>query len=474
MKKSVSLFVVIAIAITAFAAEQKHSWFDLDVGEIGINPSRVWPTDGSDYEAYMCVLTNTAAASFADSRISFVADEPMTVVPEAKAAISDFEYVQVEATVKMEPFLEADVPDVPEGAKTAAIAVISGSATNFWVAAGTDELFWTNTCISADVSEDVNVNIMFNNGADSVVTKWTFNNNEVFTCKIDKVSELHQVAFQGTGEITSCWGDAEQFGNPVHFYLDNVTKDVIVTVTTTNGDVIAKTGIGDYIYLSGGTVNLSFTVPDGWRFFDGALEWNDVITNLEDGGYVPKFDFGWEEKYEGIADIDVGPVNGWMVQRSGEFGSEFVGRFAALDDALAALKDGCGLMACYSESGHTIVIPEDGGAVEIDGETYSAREHYLYINIGYEESPLPMLVIDPEEATITSIKEDETDPTSLSIGSILDTFSGFDYSVIFADDLEFTEDCGETESFKGTGEKLELKAPKGDKGRRFYRIRITD
>ena len=87
---------------------------------------------------------------------------------------------------------------------------------------------------------------------------------------------------------------------------------------------------------------------------------------------------------------------------------------------------------------------------------------------------MPMLLINDGEADITSVREDETNAALMSIGSVLSTFSGFDYSVIYADDVGFTEGLGETEPVNGDGGKLELKAPKGDAGKRFYRIRITD
>ena len=458
MKKSAVILSAV-LSTGVFAAEQKHSWFDTDIGEIP-SETRNWPVDGSNYEAYLCHVTNTAAATFADGRLVVNAEEPMTVVPNEAAMINDFSYARVSAVMKMTPFDVTGVPEVPEGAKTAVIAVASGAETNFWVAAGTETLFWTNTQVSADVTREVGVEISFTYCADGVATEWIFDGESRFSCKSIRAAELRGVAFRGVGELSSCWGDAQAYGDLVDFFITGIPEEVIVSVTTTNGTELAKTELGVYRYLSGGTVRLAFALPSGWRYCeDGASVWEDSIVRLAEGGYVP---YGGR----GIFDTDIGPTDYWMsVPWDGP-----VERFATLDEAMAAMKHYRALESCYSESPRVITVAEDGKTITVDGVVKAAKPRYHYVSF----DGMPVSMIDEGEAEITSVRENGTDATLMSIGSVPNTFSGFDYSVIYADDVGFTEGLGETEPVRGDGGKLELAAPKGDKGRRFYRISITD
>ena len=457
-----SLFLLTAFGAAAvFAVEQKHSWFDLDIGDMP-SSTRYWPTDGSNYEAYHCFVTNTAAGVFLDNpnRIAFDAEEPVSVIPDDVAQIDTVTYAEISVTMeKMEPFGVSDLPEVPEGAKTAAIVVDSGAETNFWVAAGAEgSLCWTNTEVAADIASQVEIKVRISYGSGETAAHWSFGNQE-FTSIIPNVRVLTGVAFRGSCELSSCWADVLTLGRLVDFWIAGIPDDVNVAVTTTNGDELARSDLGSYHYFSGGTVNLAFSLPEGWRYADGALKWQDVIAKLDSGEYVP---FGGR----GIFDTDYGPVGYWMVV-------PFEGpvqRFAALDDALATQKDYCALMSCYSETPHEISVADDGKSITVDGVQKTAKSRYHF----FSADGMPVLQINEEEAEITSILESAGDLTKMSIGSVLNTFEGFNYSVIFADDVGFTTGCGETEPVPGDGGKLELAAPKGENGQRFYRIRITD
>ena len=460
MKKTLAVFVAL-LGISGFAAEQKHSWFDLDIDDVG--STRVWPTDGSDYEAHLCTVINTSAGAFSAerSRIFFDAEEPMTVIPHDVAPITDISYVLVSATIKMEPFLEFDLPDVPEDAKTAVIAVDSGNATNFWVAAGTETLFWTNTQITADVNKAVEVRVSVDFGVSDIVTQWTFDGSRRFSCRAPKVAELHGVAFLGKGELSSCWGDAQAIGELVSFYLVGVPDEVGVTVTTTNGSELVMSDFGDYKYTRGGRLVLDFSLPDGWRFSDGREVWTEDILSVTDGPYIPFLPMG-------LSQMDFGPLGGWMtVTYDGG-----VTHFTGLDDALAATKDGIALLSCYSEVPRAVSVAADGKSLTVDGVTKPARPHCHFDDYG---DGMAVLFIDDGEADITSISEDPEDPTMMSIGTVPNTCSGFGYSVLFADDLGFTRNLGVTLPVPGVdGEKVELKAPKGYGGSRFYKIQVVD
>ena len=220
-----------------------------------------------------------------------------------------------------------------------------------------------------------------------------------------------------------------------------------------------------YTYVKDSVLGLSFITPPGWPYYDGTTLKTDIyVNNIDNNVYTP---FGGY----GIPPIDYGPVNGWCVEAANADGEvEFVGRFASTADALAALKHNYGMIPYYSDFEHSVTVSGDGKSITIDEVTTPAKERYHYL----DAEGVPMLLIDDGEADITSVREDETDAALMSIGSVLSTFSGFDYSVIYADDVGFTEGLGETEPVKGNGGKLELKAPKGDAGKRFYRIRITD
>lgn len=459
MKKTFAVFVA-ALGLVASAAEQKHSWFDLDIQDIGA--TRDWPTDGSDYEAYLCSVTNTAAGQFssAPNRVCFDTETPMAVVPNDSAPITDVSYALVSVTMKMEPFSESGLPEVPEDAKTAVIAVDSGNVTNFWVAAGAETLFWTNTLIAADLTQDVEAQVLVNFGVSDIVTQWTFGGARRFVCRAPKVAELQGVSLTGKGELLSCWGDAQAVGELVTFYLEGIPDEVVVTVTTTNGSEIVMSDEGVYSYARGGTLNLDFSLPDGWRFSDGREVWTDVIVGLTEGPYVPFAPMG-------LSAMDFGPTGGWMtVTYEGA-----VERFADLDDAMAALKDNVALMACYSEVPHEMTVSEDGRSLTVDGVSKPVGPHYHFQDVG---GGLTAKFINEEEADVTSIAEDADDPTAMSVGSVAASYSGFGYSVLFADDPGFTRNVGATEPVRGNGEKLELWAPKGGNGSRFYRIIVTD
>lgn len=457
MKKTL-LIIAAFLSLAAGAAEEKHSWFDTDIAEID-GVKKFWPEDGSDYVGYKCVVTNTAAGTFADSRVSFDAEAPMTVVPDDPASITDISYAKVSATMKMEPFAETDLPAVPAGAKTAAIAVVSEGATNFWVAAGTDELVWTNTCIAADVTKDVTVVVTVAYGVNCVTTQWSLD-GKPFVSKIALVAELHGVDFRGSGQLVECWADAQAYGELVDFYLTGVDKDVIVTVTTTNGSELVMTDLGVYRYASGGTVYLSFTLPEGWKYWDGETEWTDEISPLQEGAYTPL-------SGRGIFDTDIGPEDCWFaVPWSGA-----AERFATLDEALAALKNNCALMSGYSAEPREIVVAEDGKSLSVNGEVKPAKPHHHFAEV----YGMAATYVDDGEADITSLADDPDDPTIVTVGTIEETWSGFGYSVQFADDPAFTSGLGSTEPVPGVdGEKLELAAPKGEGGSRFYRIQIVE
>lgn len=468
MKK---LFAIAAAAILlpTFGAKTIHTWFDMDIADIP-SVTRNWPTDGSDYLATFCTTTNTAAGTFADHRINIKAKEPMTVITDAPAAINDATYAEITATMKMTPFLESSLPDVPEGAKTAVIAVDSGASTNFWVAAGIDELQWVDTGIAADVSRDVLVKIVSSNGVDRTYTEWTFDGTAYSQHVIAKTMKLQGVSFIGEGELSQCGGDVYNIGLAYFFQIAGVPSDITVVVTNAYGEEVVKgkQQLGEeigYTYVKDSVLGLSFITPPGWPYYDGTTLRTDIYTNnIDNNVYTP---FGGY----GIIPLDYGPVNGWCVAAANADGEpEFVGRFASTADALAALKHNYGMIPYYSEFEHTVTVSGDGKSITIDEVTTPAKERYHYL----DAEGVPMLFIDDGEADITSVREDETDAALMSIGSVLNTFSGFDYSVIYADDVGFTEGLGETEPVKGNGEKLELTAPKGDAGKRFYRIRITD
>lgn len=425
----------------------------------------MWPEGGGDYLATGCTVTNTSSAAFSDGRIRVDSDSPLSVVAENPAEITDVYYARVSSTMKFEPFAAGELPPVPAGAKTAVIAVISGADTNFWVAAGVESLSWVDTGVAADLAREVTVEVVVTYGVEYMTAEWKLD-SVPFTCRVARAPVLGGVAFSGRCDISSCWGDVDHFGDLANFFISGVPEEVLVTITTTNGDVIARSGMNDYVYVSGGRLELSFTLPDGWRFIDGATERSDVIDSLDAGGYTP---FGGR----GIMAVEIGPEDGWMLYYDGAE-PLLEARFSEseLEDAFSAMKDGMVLDWCYSEKDRTFRFNEDGTvSVGDDPRQWAAKPRYHFVDIGIG---VPSLSIDEEEATITSISRCDLDESSMSVGSVQNTFSGFGYSVIYADDLGFSEGLGETEPVKGNGGKLELVAPKGDKGGRFYRIRITD
>lgn len=471
MRKLIAIASV-AIMFQTFGATTFHTWFDMDIKDIsGLGSGeKSWPTDGSDYTATYCIVTNTSAATFSDKHIIMESDDPLVVNPDGPAAINDSSYAEITTKMRVTPFLESGLPDIPEEAKTAVIAVDSGDKTNFWVAAGLGELYWTNTLIAADVNRDIEVKIIASNSVDGVCTEWKFDDAS-FMCEIPKASVLSGVTFRGEGAISECGGDVWNLGTCYFFKIDGVPSELSIVVTNGSGDVIypgknqAYQEVG-YTCAKDAVLGLSFFTPEGWAFWDGTNEWTEVYANIIDNNVFTPCD-GY-----GINPSDFGPIGGWAVMRSrGEDEDpEFIGRYTSTDEALSVLKDHCGLMPFYSETEHVIAVAENGSSVTIDGVEITAGDRYHYL----DADGVPMLLINDGEADITSVAEDATDAAYMSIGSILNTFSGFDYSVIYADDVGFTEGLGETEPVKGNDGKLELKAPKGDAGKRFYRIRITD
>ena len=479
MKKALLILSMFA-ASALTAAEQTHSWFDTELPKIwGERQTRSWPTDGSDYEGFECVITNTAAGEDVDERIVFDAERPMAVCPYLEdhvtggrranpASVEGDHTVDVFASMKLTPFPVSSLPPVPAGTKAAVIAVDEGEVTNFWVTAGVDELFWTNTLIEADVTRVVNVNVsMRTNDVNSTVTDWTLD-RVPFHCEVTKFTQVNGVSFTGRGELANCYGDRDVGVTFVSFWFEPIPEDVIVSVTDAFGAEIPLSSIGDYECREGATVSVVYSLPAGWRFYDGATYREESFT-VQQGPRKPMYDPEFPE-VSGIMEADIGPEDGWMLLRIGEFGPELVGRFARLDDTLATMKDGCGLVQCYSEFGHLVEVAGDGSGIEVDGETYPAKDHYLYIDF----DGLPMLTIDPREAAVVSFGEDPEDPTRMSLGSVEESVPDFSYSVIWADDFFFSEDPGESEPRPGNGGRLELKAPKGDRGGRFYMIRVSD
>ena len=481
MKKSL-LLLVASLGFSAFAAETVHGWFDTELPKIGGDRQlRFWPTDGSDYEGASCVITNTAAGVYNDGAISFSAEEPMSVCPymldpvsgirnHNPAAVEGDHYVDIAAFMKMTPFSESDLPEVPEGAKTAVIAVDSGDCTNFWVAAGEDTLYWTNTMIAADVDRTVWVKVQVRtNDLNSTVTEWNLD-GRVFSCNVVHLSQLNGVSFTGCGELSDCYADKDLDLRFIDFRIEPLPEMLTLSIVDSLGAPIYPTDIGDYEVLEGREVTVSYLVPDGWLFINGTNVWTESFTPVS-GPHEPcvKYYYGGEGP---ICDYHYGPVDGWMVYYEGPEGQPLLTvryREDELGDALAAMKDGQTLEDYYSEKDRTFYFNADG-SVTVGDTTCPAKAHYHFVNPGYGVS----VEINDGEADITSVREDETDAALMSIGSVLNTFSGFDYSVIYADDVGFTEGLGETEPVNGNGEKLELKAPKGDNGKRFYRIRITD
>lgn len=482
MKKSL-LLIAALLGFPAFAAETVHGWFDTELPKIGGDrPSRSWPTDGSDYEGASCVITNTAAGVYRDGAVSVSADEPMAVCPYFQdpvtdershnpAAVEGEHYVDIAALIKMTPFSESDLPDIPEDAKTAVIAVDSGDCTNYWVAAGADTLYWTNTMIAADLDRAVWVKVQVRtNDLYSTVTEWNLDGS-VFSCSVVRLSQVNGVSFTGVGELSDCYADKDLGLRYIDFRIEPLPEMLTLSIVDSLGAPIYPTDIGDYEVLEGRGVTVSYLVPSGWLFIDGSNVWKETFTpESETRVHQPhvKYSYGGEGP---IFDCHFGPVDGWMLYYNGDEGPLLSGRYieSELGDALAAMKDGQILDYFYSEKERKFHI-NDNGSLSVGDTTWPAKEHYHFVNSDYVVS----VAINDGEADITSVKEDETDATLMSIGSVLNTFSGFDYSVIYADDVGFTGGLGETEPVKGNGGKLEFKAPKGDKGKRFYRIRITD
>ena len=472
MKKLIAA-ICMMLAFGAFAAEQKHSWFDMDIGDIGTS-SRVWPIDGSNYEAHLCVVTNTSLGEYVageSPRIRIqTGDDSMSVLPESTAEIGALRRNCINAVVRMEPYDANDLPEVPEGAKTAVIAVVSGSDTNFWVAAGLDNLSWTNTQVQADVTEDVTVEIVFKDSETALTTEWKFNGVDEFNCSIAKVAALNGVTFSGSGDIVDCWGDSEDAGNLATFRIVGFPADAIaVTVTNSAGEVIELSAAEDYKYMKDETVGITYVLTNGWVFTDGGAsfrsESHTISNSFDNYEYVAM-------NGRGIRDVDIGPVDGWFVVSPSENGDlEFVGRYATLEAAMSAQKGYTCLMSGYSSAKREITVADDGKSITINGTQIPVKDHYQFISY---DIGMPGLIIADGEKRITSIAESSTDPTVMIIGTIENSVPSFSYSVFYADDLEFSEDPGATEPIPGTGGKLELVAPKGDKGKRFYCIDITD
>lgn len=466
--------VCVMLAFGAFAAEQKHSWFDMDIGDIG-TPSRIWPADGSNYEAHLCVVTNTSLGEYAaDERCIRVHadDDAMSVLPEKAAEIGALRKNCVNAVVRMEPFDANDLPEIPDGAKTAVIAAASGSDTNFWVAAGVEDLGWVDTGVSADVTAEVTVEITFKDSGDALTTVWTFNGEDQFERTIAKAATLNGVAFTGNGDILDCWGDSEDLGNLATFRIVGFPVDAIaVTVTNSAGEVIELSAAEDYKYLKDETVGITYVITNGWVFTDDGAsirsESHTISNSVDNYEYVAM-------NGRGIRDVDIGPVDGWFVVSPSDEGDlELVGRYATLEEAMDAQKGYTCLKSGYSSTQREIVVAEDGKSITINGgDPIPVKDHYQFIPYG--DTGIPGLLIADGEKRITSIAESSTDPTAMIIGTIENSVPGFSYSVLYADDLYFSVGLGATEPIPGTGKKLELLAPKGDNGKRFYCIDIFD
>lgn len=471
MKKSIAITGMM-LAFGVFAAEQKHSWFDMDIGDIG-TPSRTWPADGSNYEAHLCVVTNTSLGEYvADEQCIRVRaeEDAMSVLPEKAAEIGALRKNCVNAVVRMEPFDANDLPEIPDGAKTAVIAAASGSDTNFWVAAGVEELRWVDTEVSADVTAEVTVKITFKDSGDALTTVWTFNGVDQFERTIAKAATLNGVAFTGNGDILDCWGDYEDLGNLATFRIVGYPADAIaVTVTNSAGEVIKMSADEDYRYLKDETIGISYVLTNGWVFTDdGAVTRSEshTISNAVDNyEYVAM-------NGRGIRDVDIGPADGWFVVCPSDEGDlELLGRYATLAEALAAQKGYTCLKSGYSSEAREITVAEDGKSITIDGVVIQVKAHYQFVPFG--DTGMPGLLIADGEKRITSFAENPEDSTEMIVGTIENSVPGFSYCVRYADDLDFME-FEETAPVDGNGEKLKLIAPKGDKGKRFYRIDITD
>jgi len=471
------LIAILSLAFvgSAFAAEETHNWFDTELPKIG--SSRTWPSDGSDYEGYNCTITNTAAGVYTDGAVVIDAESPMKVCPyvsntvyetrvPSPAQIGEEHYIDVVAEMKMEPFDASDLPEIPAEMKVGVIVVDSGDATNFWVTAGTETLYWTNTMIAADVEELLTVKVQVRtNDQHCTCTEWKLGvasqGLSDFVCTVRKITEINGVAFSGEGEIANCYGDRDKGLTFVSFWFEPIPDEIVVTVTNASGEVIVQSGIGDYQCLDGKQVFATYSLPPNWRFYDGSLQKSESFIVAE-GPHVPL--------ESGIFETDFGPENGWMTVGVDEEGNPvLIARYASLAEAVAELKDGYVLLDCYSETGHEVAVAADGSSVTIDGVPYAVKARYHYVDV----EGVAMLEIDEAEKVITSFGE-SSDPTQMSVGSILNSCPDFDYSVVYGDDVAFSENPGETEPVSGNGGKLELVAPKGENGKRFYKIRITD
>lgn len=462
MKKTLAVFVAM-LGLVASAAVQRHNWFDLEIDSIG--SVRTWPADGSDYEAYRCTVTNTAAAAFADGRLVVSADEsPMSVCPSKAASVGTNAFATVSAAMRVVPFAADEVPEVPANAKTAVIAVMDGAETNYWVVTGAESPVWTNTHITADTEAPVEVTVTVQQGEDGTTdTSWSFGSN-VFSCVVSPAAELHGVRFQGDCELASCWGRSLSENDFVTFYITGVPADVVVSAFDESGEEIARSDSGDYRSVGESQVKLVFSPPEDWVFTDGLRKWSYEVDSLVAGACLP-FPVR-DDGPGGLHETDYGPENGWMVVTS----EDEVEHYATLKDALAGLKASTALQKCYSTVRVRDMYVTDGGRMfVVNGVEFPVRERYHLVDRG-----ALVALINDGEADITSIAEDSEDPTMMLVGSVPESYPGFGYSVLFADEPAFGTDADATAPVPGTGGKLELKAPKGENGRRFYRISITD
>lgn len=483
MKKSL-LLIVAFIGFSAIAAETVHGWFDTELPKInGERPTRFWPTDGSDYDGFECVITNTAAGVCTNGAVAFSADVPMAVCPYLLDPVNDIRnpnpavvegehYVDIAACMKMTPFSDTDLPAVPADAKAAVIAVDSGSATNFWVAAGTETLYWTNTMIAADTDRSVWVKVQIRtNDLNSTTTEWNLDGSR-FSCEVVRLSRVNGVSFIGQGELSDCYADRDLGVRYVSFSISPLPEFLTVSIVDAFGEKVEPTAIGDYEVIEGVGVTVSYTLPDGWLFIDGASVWTESFTPVT-GAHEPcvKLPNGIEGP---ICDYHFGPEDGWMLYYDGIQGPLLTGRYreSEFDEALKAMKDGQILDYYYSEKNREFTFNDDGSiSVGTDATQWPAKPHYHYVDHGVG---LPLLSIDDGESDVTSIREAPEDSSAMFIGTIQSSYEDFSYSVIYADDPLFLQNLGETEPVRGNGGRLELKAPKGENDRRFYRIRVSD